>query len=186
MRRPYPKDVGRKAGIGADHRPSHSATPKTGHPNTGQMRTEWRYILKRSYLSLLSRFSVFLFYNPETAVHQPPASAPQSPREQLRREVISQSDELRQGRQAGTEDIARLFQSPRRGRKPCWLWPSHPPKEMSVCAVLTSSSAASEGPPLPSQRPGVPTLRDTQSRNKTGPPPCHPVYMRDKITFVQK
>lgn len=130
--------------------PSHSlprvpATPKTGRPNTGQMRTEWRYILKRSYLSLLSTF-LFLFYNPETAVHQPPASAPQCPREQLRREVISQSDELQRGRQAGRhEERARLFKSPRRGRKPCWLRPSLPSKEVSVWAVLTSVQPPCKG-----------------------------------------
>lgn len=87
------------------HSTTGPPTPITPHatPKTGQMRTEWRYILKRSYLSLLSRFSVFLFYNPETAVHQPPASAPRCPREQLRREVISQSDEWRPGRQAGRQ-----------------------------------------------------------------------------------
>lgn len=171
--------------------PSHSlprvsATPKTGRPNTGQMRTEWRYILKRSYLSLLSMF-LFLFYNPETAVHQPPASAPQCPREQLRREVISQSDELQRGRQAGRlRGESKVVQIAKKGKETL-LVAALPPIKGSVCLGCSHECSASlQGPPLLSQRPGVPTLLDTQSRNKTGPPPCHPVYMRDKITFVQK
>lgn len=151
------------------------------------MRTEWRYILKCSYLSLLSRFSVFLFYNPETAVHQPPTSAPQCPREQLRKEVISQSDSGGQAsRQAGTEDRARLFKSPGRGRKPCRLLPSLPSKEVSLCAVLTHLQPPRKGLLCHLSVLVSPRFLTLQSRDKTGAPPCHPVYMRDKITFVQK
>lgn len=118
--------------------PHMPATPKTG-----QMRTEWRYILKRSYLSLLSRFSVFLFYNPETAVHQPPASAPQCPREQLRREVISQSDEWRPGRQAGRHrGQSKAVQIAKKGKETLPV-AALPPIKGSVSLCCSHESSAS-------------------------------------------
>lgn len=137
---------GSRGRTGADHRTSHShcpislQLPQTGLPNTGQMRTEWRYILKRSYFSLLSRF-LFLFYNPETAVHQPPASAPQCPREQLRREVSSQSDELQQGRQAGRHrGQSEVVQITKKGKE---TLPGGPPSHQRKClSVLFSSQRA--------------------------------------------
>lgn len=163
-----------------------SGTPKTGLPHTGQMRTEWRYIFE-TFIFVSPLTFLFLFYNPETAVHQPPAAAPQCPREQLRREVISQSDELQRGWQAGTEDRARLFKSPRRGRKPCWRRPSLPP-EGSVCLCCSHESSASpERPPLLSGIRVCQRFLTLKTETKqVPPPPCHPVYMRDKITFVQK
>lgn len=166
-------------------------TPITPHICNSQDRTDanrMRYILKRSYLSLLSRFSVFLFYNPETAVHQPPASAPQCPREQLRREVISQSDEWRPGRQAGRHrGQSKAVQITKKGKETLpGLRPSLPSKEVSLCAVLTSLQSPREGLLCLLSVLVSPRFSTLQSRDKTGAPPCHPVYMRDKITFVQK
>lgn len=130
------------------HRPSHSHHPTClPTPKTGQMRTEWRYILKRSYLSLLSRFSVFLFYNPETAVPQPPASAPQCPREQLRREVISQSDEWRPGRQAGRHrGQSKAVQITKKGKETLPVAALPPIKGSVSLCCSHESSASSEGP----------------------------------------
>lgn len=162
-------------------------TPITPHACNSQDKTDanrMRYILKRSYLSLLSRFSVFLFYNPETAVHQPPASAPQCPREQLRREVISQSDEWRPGRPAGrqaprTEQGCSNHQEGEGNPAGCG-----PPSLQRKClSVLFSRVFGLLGHLSVLVSPRFSTL---QSRDKTGAPPCHPVYMRDKITFVQK
>lgn len=91
-------------------------------------------------MSLLSRFCFFstilrlLFINPQRLHHK-------CPREQLRQG----SQFTVRGQQAGIEDRARLFKSPRRGRKPCPLWPSLPPKEVSVCAVLTSCQPPGKG-----------------------------------------
>lgn len=156
-------------------------TPITPHICNSQDRTDanrMRYILKRSYLSLLSRFSVFLFYNPETAVHQPPASAPQCPREQLRREVISQSDEWRPGRQAGRHrGQSKAVQITKKGKETLPV-AALPPFKGSVSLCCShESSVSSGGPPLPSQRPGVPTLLNTpkqrQNRCPAMPPSLH-------------
>lgn len=138
---------GSRGRTGADHRTSHSPCPislqlpQTGLPNTGQMRTEWRYILKRSYFSLLSRFCFFstilrlLFISPRRLHHNVPESS------YAGKSVHSQTSCSKAGRQAGTEGRARLFKSPRRGRKPCPV--ALPPTKGSVCLCCFQASEPS-------------------------------------------
>lgn len=138
---------GSRGRTGADHRTSHShcpislQLPQTGLPNTGQMRTEWRYILKRSYFSLLSRLCFFstilrlLFISPRRLHHNVPESS------YAGKSVHSQTSCSKAGRQAGTEGRARLFKSPRRGRKPCPV--ALPPTKGSVCLCCFQASEPS-------------------------------------------
>lgn len=137
---------GSRGWTGAEHRTSHShcpislQLPQTGLPNTGQMRTEWRYIFET--LIFLSPLTfLFLFYNPETAVHQPPASAPQCPGEQSHGEVSSQSDELQQGRQAGRHrGQSKVVQITRKGKE---TLPGGPPSHQRKCLSVLFSRAFS-------------------------------------------
>lgn len=82
---------------------------------------------------------LFLFYNPETAVHQPPASAPQCSGEQLHGEVSSQSDELQQGRQAGRHrGQSKVVQITEKGKE---TLPGGPPSHQRKCLSVLFSRA---------------------------------------------
>lgn len=143
---PSPEEAGDRTG--ADHRTSHShcpislQLPQTGLPNTGQMRTEWRYILKRSYFSLLSRFCFFstilrlLFINPRRLQHNVPESS------YAGKSVHSQTSCSKAGRQAPR---AERGCSNHQGEGNPARWPSLPPKEVSVCAVLKPASLQPPG-----------------------------------------
>lgn len=140
---------GSRGRTGADHRTSHShcpislQLPQTGLPNTGQMRTEWRYILKRSYFSLLSRLCFFstilrlLFINPRRLHHNVPESS------YAGKSVHSQTSCSKAGRQAPRAE--RGCSNHQEGEGNPARWPSLPPKEVSVCAVLTSLQPPGEG-----------------------------------------
>lgn len=136
---------GSRGWTGADHRTSHShcpislQLPQTGLPNTGQMRTEWRYILKRSYISLLSRLCFFstilrlLFINPRRLHHNVPESS------YAGKSVHSQTSCSKAGRQAPRAEQGCSNHQEGEGNPA--RWPSFPPKEVSVCAVLFSRAS---------------------------------------------
>lgn len=142
---------GSRGWTGADHRTSHSPCPislqlpQTGLPNTGQMRTEWRYILKRSYFSLLSRFCFFstilrlLFISPRRLHHNVPESSyARGSQFTVRRAAARPA-----GRQAPRAE--RGCSNHQEGEGNPARWPSLPPKEVSVCAVFKPASLQPPG-----------------------------------------
>lgn len=142
---------GSRGRTGADHRTSHShcpislQLPQTGLPNTGQMRTEWRYILKRSYFSLLSRFCFFstilrlLFISPRRLHHNVPESSyARGSQFTVRRAAARPA-----GRQAPRAE--RGCSNHQEGEGNPARWPSLPPKEVSVCAVFKPASLQPPG-----------------------------------------
>lgn len=142
---------GSRGRTGADHRTSHSPCPislqlpQTGLPNTGQMRTEWRYILKRSYFSLLSRFCFFstilrlLFISPRRLHHNVPESSyARGSQFTVRRAAARPA-----GRQAPRAE--RGCSNHQEGEGNPARWPSLPPKEVSVCAVFKPASLQPPG-----------------------------------------
>lgn len=131
------------------HSTTGPPTPITQHACNSQDRTDENrmeiYFETLIFVSPLTFFCFFstilrlLFINPQRLRHNVPKSS------YAGKSFHSQTSGGQAGRQAGTEDRARLLKSPRRGRKPCRLRPSLPSKEVSLCAVLTSLQPPPKG-----------------------------------------
>lgn len=141
-------------------RPPRLADPRPTPP-TGQTRT-WGWIFKRSYF--VSPQCLFL-----STIRHRCSSVPGTCRGGCG-EGSAQSDRVRQGSGEGS---GRLRRPRGRGRAPERL--ARPLPEGDVRAGVRDTPLFTEEAPPRSRR-----------GNKIGPAPIIQVYMRDKITFVQK